>query len=64
MKKFWSILWRVLVTVLLVAAMVFAATAVSPIYNFEAPKPFEGADIFNPYSQLDTSIGWKRSLFH
>ena len=64
MKKFWSILWRVLVTVLLVAAMVFTATAVSPIYNFEAPKPFEGADIFNPYSQLDTSIGWKRSLFH
>lgn len=64
MKKFWSIFWRVLVTIILVAALVFTGTAVSPIYNFQAPKPFEGADIFNPYSQLDTAIGWKRSLFH
>lgn len=34
------------------------------MYNFRAPEPFSGPDIFNPYSALDTVTGWKRANFH
>ena len=39
-------------------------SSVGPVYRFRAPKPFSGADIFNPYASLDTVEGWKRANFH
>ncbi len=51
-------------TLLLLAISAAAVTSVSPIYNFKAPEPFGGPDVFNPYRNLDTSLCWKRANFH
>ncbi len=50
--------------ILLVALLLVVATSISPIYRFEEPTPFHGDNIFNPYRNLDTAIGWKRANFH
>ena len=44
--------------------LALAVTGVSPIYRFRGPQPFHGEAIFNPYSALDTTLGWKRANFH
>ncbi|MBQ9194906.1 MAG: hypothetical protein IJ152_04545 [Bacteroidales bacterium] len=49
---------------LLLVLLLVLMTGISPVYRFRAPQPFSGPDIFNPYASLDTSIGWKRALFH
>lgn len=49
---------------LLVLLLAVIATEFSPIYDFRAPEPFSGPDIFNPYRDLDTAYCWKRALFH
>jgi len=64
MRKFLTVFWKSLVTLLLLVALLVVASSVSPIYNFRKPQPFSGEDIFNPYRNLDTTIGWKRSLLH
>ena len=64
MKKVLHILFTVVATVLLLALMAVWVTSVSPVYSFRAPRPFQGPDIFNPYSSLDTVEGWKRANFH
>ncbi|MBR0286765.1 MAG: hypothetical protein IJQ96_07070 [Bacteroidales bacterium] len=64
MKKVLHILFTVVATVLLLALMAVWVTSVSPVYSFRAPRPFQGPDIFNPYSSLDTVQGWKRANFH
>ena len=64
MKKLLGILGKVTGGVVLVLLLLVFFTGFSPIYRFRAPAPFRGPDIFNPYSALDTSLGWKRSLFH
>lgn len=64
MKKVLHILFTVVATVLLLALMAVWVTSVSPVYSFRAPRPFQGPDIFNPYSALDTVQGWKRANFH
>ena len=46
------------------AVLILAAFSVSPIYDFEDPRPFSGPDIFNPYAALDTTQHWKRANFH
>lgn len=38
--------------------------SISPIYRFSAARNFSGSNIYNPYSQLDTSLTWKRANFH
>lgn len=53
-----------LAVLVLVALFVFIATGVSYIYNFPAPKPFSGPDIFNPYSDFDSTAIWKQANFH
>lgn len=63
-KNLLILLRKVLTVILLAALLIVLATSVSPIYNFRGPKPFEGPDIFNPYSALDKANCWKRSLFH
>ena len=48
----------------MMAFVVVSVSSVSFIYDFEAPKPFAGEDIFNPYSSLDTTVRWQRASFH
>ena len=67
-------LFKVVSTLLIIALMAVLVTAVSPIYNFSDPAPFQGPDIFNPYRALDSlrtampadsmAVDWKRALFH
>ena len=64
LKVLWNVIWRCLAVVALVFVMLLTVTSVSPIYKFAEPRPFEGEDIFNPYSALDTAMGWKKSVFH
>lgn len=45
-------------------AVLVLCFSVSPVYDFEAPHPFEGPDIFNPYASLDSCVAWKRANFH
>ena len=63
MKKI-KFLLRIIAALLLLVLMVVTASEVSPIYNFRAPAPFSGEDIFNPYRDLDTAFCWKRANFH
>ena len=54
-----------LITVLFLTALtLILCTSVSPIYNFQPPKPFSGTDIYNPYANMDTANCWKRANFH
>lgn len=56
---------RQLILILLLTALtVILCTSVSPIYDFNPPKPFSGKEIFNPYAELDTAHCWKRANFH
>ena len=57
-------LGKAIACILLVPVLAVLFTAFSPIYHFRPPVPFNGPDIFNPYRDLDTTICWKRSLFH
>ena len=63
-KTLLRILGKTLGCLLAVVLLLVLVTGFSPIYRFRPPRPFSGPDIFNPYAALDTSIGWKRSLFH
>lgn len=53
-----------IVSLLLVVALAVIATSVSLVYDFSAAEPFSGNDIFNPYHNFDSTIGWKRANFH
>ena len=59
-----KIVSKVIKSLLLIALTLFLCTSVSLIYDFQSPKPFCGADIFNPYANLDTAHCWKRANFH
>ena len=63
-RKITIILRKTVASAILLAMLAFAATSVSPVYNFAKPAPFSGPDIYNPYHNLDTAIGWKRANFH
>ncbi len=64
MRKLLSIIGTVLGTLLLLLVLLVLVTDFSPIYDFRAPQPFSGPDIFNPYASLDSTLGWKRANFH
>jgi len=36
----------------------------SPIYRFSEGTPFSGPYIYNPYGDLDTTLGWSRTNLH
>ncbi|MBO4263478.1 MAG: hypothetical protein J5871_02210, partial [Bacteroidales bacterium] len=55
---------KILAGALLLTGVVLLLFSVSPVYRFAAPKPFEGPDIYNPYADLDTTLGWTRANFH
>ena len=64
MRRLLHILYTAVASLSLLLLMAVWVTSMSPIYNFRAPQPFSGPDIFNPYSALDTVRGWKRANFH
>lgn len=64
LKRTLTIIWKSLIVLLLVIIAVIAVMSVSPIYRFSGPEPFSGEKIYNPYSCLDTAIGWKRTCLH
>lgn len=47
-----------------VIIIVLCFFSVSPIYEWDDPKPFEGHRIYNPYSGSDSTTVWKRATFH
>ena len=55
---------KTLLAIVLIAVFAIIATSISPIYDFKAPEPFSGPDVFNPYSTLDSAHCWKRANFH
>ena len=57
-------LLKVLVSILFLLFLAILVTGVSPIYDFRAPAPFAGDDIYNPYRDLDTAYCWKRASLH
>ncbi len=64
MRKVLEAIGKSVATMIIAALIVFAAFSISPIYDFEYPSAFSGPDIFDPYAQLDTTVGWKRANFH
>lgn len=62
--KLFLLLCKSLGALFMIGIMLFIGTSVSPIYDFQPPKPFSGKDIFNPYQNLDTAYCWKRANFH
>lgn len=64
MKKFFVVSGKTLSVLLLSLVAVLALFSVSPVYDFSAPRPFSGPDIFNPYAALGRDKTWKRANFH
>lgn len=57
MKKFFAVSLRSFAVLLLSLVAVLALFSVSPVYDFSAPRPFSGPDIFNPYESLGRETG-------
>lgn len=64
MRKLLIISMKLVATIILSAIFLCAISSVSPIYKFADPHPFDGPDIFDPYSGIDSSTVWKRGNFH
>ena len=58
------ILLKIVYSAALLLLLAVLGTGISPVYDFRAPRPFSGPDIFNPYRDLDTANCWKRANFH
>ena len=63
-KKIFLFAAKTVLAIILIALLAVIATSISPIYEFKAPEPFSGPDVFNPYRHLDTAHCWKRANFH
>lgn len=63
-KKISLLAVKTVLAIILIAVLAVVVTSISPIYDFKAPEPFSGPDIFNPYRNLDTAHCWKRANFH
>lgn len=63
-RKILIIICKTVACVFAIAILAAAVTGFSPVYRFRAATPFSGPDIYNPYSDIDTSRCWKRANFH
>ena len=63
-KKICRILLKAVASIILIAIAIFTATSITPIYDFKEASRFEGADIYNPYKDIDSVNCWKRANFH
>lgn len=65
LKKGLGIVLHAIKIVVVIILMVFVATSVTLIYNFDEPTPFSGPDIYNPYKNFDsTNPCWKKANLH
>ena len=64
MKKVLFYISKGIGILLFTTIVIIAAFSFTPIYRFSEAHPFGGDKIYNPYSQLDTSLGWMRANFH
>lgn len=64
MRKLINITLRSIAIIFLLVIIAIASLSVSPIYNFEETAPFSGEKIYNPYRNIDTTIGWMKGNFH
>ena len=64
LSRMGRILLKIVYSGVVLLFLAVLATSVSPIYDFRAPQPFCGPDIFNPYRDLDTAHCWKRTNLH
>lgn len=64
LRKVLRVALKGVASLLLIVIAIVAITSVSPIYNFKPSEPFRGPDIYNPYSDFDTTSSWKRANFH
>ena len=64
MKKIIVKIIKCIVSLILVALLAIVVTSVSLVYNFDEPNPFSGKDVFNPYLNFDSNVGWSRANFH
>lgn len=63
-RKIIQLIAKTVAVIILLAILAVVVTSVSPIYDFKAPEPFSGPDVFNPYRNLDSTLTWKRANFH
>lgn len=63
-RRISQITGKTLLAIILIVILAITVTSVCPIYDFKAPEPFSGPDVFNPYHNLDTTHCWKRANFH
>lgn len=65
MKTRWVMIGiKALSLLIIVIAMLVVVSSVSLVYDFAEPQPFSGPDIYNPYRNVDTTLGWKRAALH
>ncbi|MEO6166375.1 MAG: hypothetical protein ABIO98_02570 [Chitinophagales bacterium] len=55
--------WLILVSVWLLTLISVNQYFFCPQYQFKAPQPFSGTNVYNPYEGVDFS-GWKKCNFH
>lgn len=55
---------KVILSLIALMLMFIVVTGVSLVYDFAEPRPFSGPDIYNPYRNVDTTLGWKRAALH
>lgn len=60
MKKIFKIIIKSLLGIIIV--LLFLPFLISPIYNFEEPKPFAGDKLWNPYQNIETP-NWLKGNF-
>ena len=63
-RKIATIILKAIVVLISVIITAITLTGISPVYSFSAPEPFSGDRIYNPYSDYDPAIGWKRCVLH
>lgn len=64
MFKLLNIICKILATFILIALFILVAFSISPIFDFSPGEPFKGEKIYNPYSNLDSTAGWKKAVLH
>ena len=56
LKKTVITIGKSLCSLLLIAFMLFLGTSISPIYDFQEPKPFTGKEIYNDLPDVDIFV--------
>lgn len=63
-RKIFTVIGKVVLSMIYIVLIIIIASSISPIYDYPAPRPFTGKDIYNPYQNIDSTVQWKRANFH